>query len=78
MKRILFYDDGSGFGGHSISAIDAVKYLLENTNLKVGFMFYQENQRLYDRLTLLVREFKHLELYPMEFKAARFRNLVGL
>ncbi|PSB40597.1 hypothetical protein C7B80_33040 [Cyanosarcina cf. burmensis CCALA 770] len=78
MKRILFYDDGSGFGGHSISAIDAVKYLLENTNLKVGFMFYQGNQRLYDRLTLLVREFKYLELYPIEFKAARFRNLGAL
>jgi glycosyltransferase involved in cell wall biosynthesis len=78
MKRILFYDDGCGFGGHSISAVDAVKYLLENTALEVFFIYFQGNQRLEERLDLLARSFTFLKLYPQVFQEAKLRNIGAL
>jgi glycosyltransferase involved in cell wall biosynthesis len=68
MKHILFYDDVYVFGGHQVTAIDAVKYLLENTNINITFIFYEGNTRLGERLNCLSKNYNRIELYPISFK----------
>lgn len=75
MKTILFYDDGNGFGGHLVSVLDAVKYLLEQTHLNVGFMFFEGNQRLNERLRLLNKQFAQLSLYPVPFQEPKLKTI---
>ena len=68
IKHILFYDDVYVFGGHQVTAIDAVKYLLENTNINISFIFYEGNTRLCERLNCLSKNYNRIELYPISFK----------
>ena len=68
MKHILFYDDVYLFGGHQVTAIDAVKYLLENTNINISFIFYEGNTRLCERLNCMSKNHNRIELYPISFK----------
>jgi|JI81BgreenRNA_FD_contig_51_2386952_length_437_multi_2_in_0_out_0_1 hypothetical protein len=53
MTRILFYDDANGSGGHTITAIDAVKYILRNSDLAIDFAFFEGNNRLKNQLMIL-------------------------
>ena len=53
MTRILFYDDANGCGGHTITAIDAVKYILRNSDLAIDFAFFEGNNRLKNQLMIL-------------------------
>jgi glycosyltransferase involved in cell wall biosynthesis len=68
MNHILFYDDVYIFGGHQVTAIDAVKYLLENTNITISFIFYEGNTRLCERLNCMSKNYNRVELYPISFK----------
>ncbi|MDX2099583.1 MAG: glycosyltransferase family 4 protein [Leptolyngbyaceae cyanobacterium bins.59] len=78
MERILFYDDGRGFGGHLVSAVDAVQYLAENTHFKVAFMFYEGNHRLHERLQWVQQQGGNLELYPMPYQESKLRTIGAL
>lgn len=78
MNRILFYDDSSGFGGHHVSAIDAVQYLAKQPDVRVGFLFYQNNRRLYERLRSLQQQGIAVELYPMQNRGAPFKTFGAL
>jgi glycosyltransferase involved in cell wall biosynthesis len=53
MSTILFYDDVSVFGGHQVTAVDAVRFLLKKTNFDVGFMACRNNFRLIESLNTL-------------------------
>jgi glycosyltransferase involved in cell wall biosynthesis len=53
MSTILFYDDASVFGGHQVTAVDAVRFLLEKTNFDIGFMVCRNNFRLVESLNIL-------------------------
>ncbi len=69
MNHILFYDDTSIFGGHQCTAIDAVKYLIENTNINISFIFYEGNKRLCERLELINTGNHKINLYPISHKS---------
>lgn len=76
MKKVLFYDDGNIFGGHTVTAVDAVRYLVENTDLNVGFMFYEGNKILHERLNLL-KQFG-IQLYPTNHKEPKLKTIGAL
>jgi hypothetical protein len=64
MTRILFYDDANGSGGHTITAIDAVKYILRNSDLAIDFAFFEGNNRLKNQLMILKEQNSNLRLHP--------------
>ncbi|MBD2778482.1 glycosyltransferase family 4 protein [Iningainema tapete] len=74
--KVLFYDDGNSFGGHTLTALDAVRYLGEQTDLNVGFMFYEGNKRLHERLNLL--KHSNVELYPIKWQEPKLRTIEAL
>lgn len=67
MNHIVFYDDVYTFGGHQVTAVDAAKYLLENTNINLSFIFYQGNTRLHDRLINLNQGKRQINLYTIPY-----------
>lgn len=77
MKSILFYDDSVGFGGHSITAIDAVKYLLKDNNLDIRFVYYEGNTRLQENLLALQQQSQHLNLYPIPYKTGKLSTIAA-
>lgn len=78
MMNVLFYDDGSSFGGHHVTVIDAIQYLVENTDIDVGFLFYEGNIRLHERLNLIKQEGGIIALYPMKYKQAKLKTIGAL
>ena len=78
MKAILFYDDAAEFGGHEVMTLAAVKYLLEERDAKVGFMYYAGNVRLRQELSSMQKEHEALSLYPVKFRSSRLQNLTTL
>jgi glycosyltransferase involved in cell wall biosynthesis len=75
MKKITFYDNCNSFGGHHITAIDAVKYLVEKTDASVSFVFSDKNSRLYEKLNILKQNGGKINLYPMQNKAIELKNI---
>ncbi len=75
MKKITFYDNCNSFGGHHTTAIDAVKYLVEKTDVSVSFVFSDKNSRLYEKLNLLKQNGGKINLYPMQNKAIELKNI---
>jgi glycosyltransferase involved in cell wall biosynthesis len=69
MKKILFYDDAPCFGGHEVTAVEAIKYLLNfQPDIKVSFIYWEQNKRLEDRLDILKKESRRIEMYPISYK----------
>ena len=77
MKKLLFYDDSVGFGGHSITAIDALRYLLKDNNLVIGFIYYEGNTRLQENLLTLHQKSPHLSLYPIPYKTGKLSTIAS-
>jgi glycosyltransferase involved in cell wall biosynthesis len=77
MKYLLFYDDSVGFGGHSITAIDALRYLLKDNNLVTGFIFYEGNTRLQENLLALQQQSPHLRLYPIPYRTGKLSTIAS-
>ncbi|BAY60719.1 group 1 glycosyl transferase [Calothrix brevissima NIES-22] len=67
MNHILFYDDVYTFGGHQVTAVDAAKYLLENTDINLSFIFYKGNTRLQERLINLNQGKRQINLYTIPY-----------
>lgn len=81
MKKIIFYNDTSDFGGHEVVAIDAAKYLCQQTELDVGFIFYKGNKRLYKRLLAIKENGGRISLHPISHYSKRlqsFRTLFSI
>ena len=69
MKKILFYDDAPGFGGHEVTVVDAIKYIINShPDIEVSFIYWEENKRLEERLELLKKEGGHIETYPYHYQ----------
>jgi len=77
MKSLLFYDDSAGFGGHSITALDAVKFLLKDSNLAIGFVFYEGNIRLKENLLVLQQQSPHFKLYPIPYQTGKLSTITA-
>lgn len=75
MRKILFYNDVCGFGGHEIMTLEAVNYLVNKTDLKVCFMFYEGNERLLRHMTRIRKDNKNLELYPIKYASSILQSL---
>lgn len=78
MKSVLFYDDGAEFGGHEVMTVEAVKYLVRNTDLNIRFMFYEGNTILHEQISLIRNSFGNLKLYPIKYKSGRLQNIKTL
>jgi glycosyltransferase involved in cell wall biosynthesis len=81
MKKILFYSDNSDFGGHEVENVDAARYLCQQPDLDVGFIFYEGNRRLYQRLSAIKENGGRILLYPISYCAKRlqaFRTMVSI
>ena len=44
--RVLFYDDAPDFGGHELMTLAAVRHIVSQPHMEVGFMFFRGNERL--------------------------------
>lgn len=78
MNRILFYDDAKGFGGHTITAIDAVKNILRNGDLAIDFVFFEGNNRLKNQLMNLKEENSNLRLHQLPYKNGKLSTISAL
>ncbi|MDD1777028.1 MAG: glycosyltransferase [Candidatus Helarchaeota archaeon] len=74
MKRIIFYTDNVGFGGHEDQTVEAAKYLCSQPFLTVGFIFYEGNRKLYERLSKLTREGVPICLFPIKICTKPLQN----
>jgi len=50
MKNVIFYNDGPVYGGHEVTALHAVKFILKKSEHKIHFIFSEENTRLKSEL----------------------------
>ena len=78
MNRILFYDDANGFGGHTITAIDAVKHILKNSGLTIDFVFFDGNNRLKNQLMILKEQNSNLRLHQIPYKNGKLSTISAL
>jgi glycosyltransferase involved in cell wall biosynthesis len=78
MKSILFYDDASSSGGHEVTTVDAVKYLLYHTELDVSFLFYKNNTKLGKHLELLQQSGGRIRLYSIPYTTGKLRTVGAL
>ncbi len=75
MKNILFYDDGSTFGGHIVTAVAAAQYLVNNTDLNVSFIFFEGNTRLHESLNYINQQGKKINVYPMKYSSSKLQTI---
>jgi glycosyltransferase involved in cell wall biosynthesis len=75
MKRLTFYCDASEFGGHEILTVEAAKYLCQQKDLEISFIFYEGNRRLGERLLLIAEEGGNISLHPIKFRSRRLQGL---
>lgn len=75
MKKIIFYNDVPDFGGHEMRTVEAAQYLCQQESLKVDFIFYEGNRRLYESLLLIAEEGGNISLYPIKFRSSRLQGL---
>ncbi len=76
-KKLLFYSDSDVFGGHEISVIDSIKYILENTQCEVVFLYCQNSKKIKDRLTTLQNiHTQRLKLYPINYHSQALESIV--
>lgn len=64
IRRVLFYSDLVGFGGHEVLTIDAARFMAGHPNLDVHFAYCEASTRLHESL----REIKGLNLHPLPVK----------
>jgi glycosyltransferase involved in cell wall biosynthesis len=77
--RILFYNDSPGFGGHEKSLFYVLEYLIERTDLHLGFIFHQGNTRFNEYLNLIVHKNKQrVTLYPINYYSGRLQCIKTL
>lgn len=71
IKKILFYNDSSMFGGHEIMSVKIANILSSFTDYKIGFMFYNKKikQLLNDSIEIYINEYR--DIVPLPF----IRNL---
>lgn len=78
MNRILFYDDANGFGGHTITAIDAVKHILRDRDAAINFVFFEGNNRLKNQLMSLKEQNSNLRLHQIPYKNGKLSTISAL
>lgn len=76
--KILFYNDAPDFGGHEVMSVEAVKYLLTKKNIDLIYMFYERNERLHQRLTLIQGDNEHIELLPTKYKTRPAQGILTI
>lgn len=81
MKKIIFYSDVAEFGGHEVETLAAARYLCQQAELDVGFIFYEGNKRLSSRLLAIKEDGGRISLHPIKYYGKRlqsFRTLFSL
>jgi glycosyltransferase involved in cell wall biosynthesis len=77
-KHLVFYDDARVFGGHEVSALTALKFILINTDYQITFIAYQENQRLLEQLQKLCQTIRSFHLIAVEHRTPMVPSIGNL
>jgi glycosyltransferase involved in cell wall biosynthesis len=67
IMHLLFYADGSGYGGHEMTTLRAVRQLLRLPGVRIGFMSHVSNTRLNAELERLQADSSPFERYTAPF-----------
>jgi glycosyltransferase involved in cell wall biosynthesis len=67
-KHLVFYDDARVFGGHEVSALTALKFILSNTDYQITFIADKNNHRLLEQLQKLSQTLRHFHLIAVEYR----------
>jgi glycosyltransferase involved in cell wall biosynthesis len=77
--KMLFYNDSPVFGGHEKSLFYVLEYLMECTDLHLGFIFYKGNTRFNEYLNQIAHKDKQrVTLYPINYYSGRLQCIKTL
>jgi glycosyltransferase involved in cell wall biosynthesis len=68
---VLFYDDSPVFGGHEVTVLHVLRYLLDQTDLNMAFVYYRGNARHSAELAKLAADSDRLALCPVAVRSPR-------
>jgi glycosyltransferase involved in cell wall biosynthesis len=71
--KVLFYDDAPDFGGHELMTLAAVRHIVSQPNMEVGFMFFRGNARLSKQIADLAAQFSCFKPLPQDYASRRFQ-----
>lgn len=71
--RVLFYDDAPDFGGHELMTLAAVRHIVSQPHMEVGFMFFRGNERLYRQIADLAAACPRFKPLPQDYASRRFQ-----
>ncbi len=67
MKSILFYDDAVQFGGHEVLTLAAFEAMAASGGYRLGFMHYERNRLLAERLRRIAAGSTTVSLFPIPY-----------
>ena len=73
--RVLFYDDAPDFGGHELLTLAAVRYIVSQPNVKVGFIYFRGNARLSKQIADLAALSPRFKPLPQDYASRQFQFL---
>lgn len=75
-KKALFYNDSNVFGGHEVSVVEAIDFILNTTDICVYFIYYEDNDRLEDHLIFFANRYPgRMLLHPIQHYARPLESL---
>ncbi len=71
--RILFYDDAPDFGGHELQTLAAIRHIVLQPNIEVGFMYFRGNARLGKQIGEIAAQHPRFKPLPQSYASGRFQ-----
>ncbi len=72
-QRILFYDDAPDFGGHELQTLAAIRHIVLQPNIEVGFMYFRGNARLGKQIGEIAAQHPRFKPLPQSYASGRFQ-----
>jgi glycosyltransferase involved in cell wall biosynthesis len=75
-RRILVFNDATGFGGHELAFLKFLPHLLQSNHIsEMNFIYYEGNRRFGDLLKEI--DCSKIRLFPGPFRQSRASNLTA-
>ena len=65
--RVLFYDDAPEFGGHELQTLAAVRHMVAQPDVDVGFIYFRGNARLAKPINELAALHPRFQVLPQDY-----------
>ena len=71
--RVLFYDDAPDFGGHELQALAAIRHIVLQPDVEVGFIYFRGNARLGKQIAEIAAQHPRFKPHPQDYASGRFQ-----